>query len=336
MKSGSDYGEIQIAAASWDVRLRSHACTEDDRAAFRAWRDADFRHGDTFDRLQSAVGTLRQASDEPRLRALRERAALMTRHSSNRRVTVRLAIAAAIAIVAVGIATLLRPYLLNHPTVEAYVTDLKERRTIALPDGSSVTLNAGTRLETSWLPHERRVRLVSGQVLFRVSRDPLRPFVVTAGDRTVTALGTEFDVRLDADEVRVTLLEGRVAIRGVGHASDQPTLELTPNQQLIAIDGATPTVRVVDVTRSTGWAEGQVFFDDTALPAAVAEMNRYSSQQIVVGDPGLARYRINGMFRSGNQEGFVGAVTSYYPIDARNDAHGRIVLVPRREGSQQN
>jgi transmembrane sensor len=172
---------------------------------------------------------------------------------------------------------------------------------------------------------------VSGQALFRVSKDPTRPFVVTVGDRTVTALGTAFDVRLDADKVQVTLLEGRVAIRGLGRAAHQPTLELAPNQQLVAIDGEIPTVHLVDVAQSTGWADGQVFFTDEALPTAVTEMNRYSSQEIVIGDPNLARYRVNGMFRSGNQDGFVGALTSYYPIDAHRDDRGRIVLLPRPE-----
>jgi len=98
----------------------------------------------------------------------------------------------------------------------------------------------------------------------------------------VTALGTAFDVRLDADQIQVTLIEGRVAVRGLGIAAHQPTLELKPNQQLIALDGELPTVQAVDSMRASAWAEGQVFFTDEALPAAVAEMNHYSAQQIVV------------------------------------------------------
>jgi len=213
------------------------------------------------------------------------------------------------------------------------VTAATERRTVSLPDGSSVTLNASTRIETEWLAHERRILLVSGQALFRVAKDKTRPFIVTVGDRTVTALGTAFDVRLDADKVQVTLLEGRVAVRGVGLAAHQPTLELTPNQQLIAIDGELPIVQAVDTTRSSAWAEGQVYFTDAALPAAVAEMNQYSAQQIVVEDPTLSQYHVNGMFRAGNQDGFVGAITSYFPIDARPDGQGHIVLRSRPQGA---
>jgi transmembrane sensor len=71
-----------------------------------------------------------------------------------------------------------------------------------------------------------------------------------------------------------------------------------------------------------------VFFTDKALPAAVAEMNRYSAQQIIAG-PELSEYRVNGMFRAGNQDGFVSALTSYFPIDAVTDQDGRIVLQRR-------
>jgi transmembrane sensor len=347
MTSDNDKSQI-AAAASWDVRLRSHACTDRDRAAFRAWCDDDTRHREAFDRLQLALGALRQAAEQPQLRALRERAEVMTRRSSVRRAFLRASIAAGLVTIVVAIAryyptaTSIGSNVIassqqvaeTHPGKQTYFTDIRERRIVALPDGSSATLNAATRLETVWLPHERRIRLLSGQVLFRVSKDPSRPFVVTVGDRTITALGTAFDVRLDVDKIQVTLLEGRIAVRGIGPAARQPTLELAPNEQLVAIEGQAPTVHVVNLVQSTAWADGQVYFTDKDLTAAVEEMNRYSSQEIIISDPNIARFRVNGMFRAGNQEGFVSALSSYYPIDAHRDNQGRIVLSPRPDDSE--
>jgi transmembrane sensor len=156
------------------------------------------------------------------------------------------------------------------------------------------------------------------------------------GDRTVTALGTAFDIRVNADEVQVTLLEGRVAVSGIGTAADQPTLELQPNQQLVAVEGRAPIVRAVDSIQESAWADGQVYFADEPLPAAVAEMNQHSATQLVIADPTLSAYRLNGMFRAGNQEGFVSAITTYFPIDARPDGAGHIVLRARsKEDSPQ-
>jgi len=348
MNADTQRRAINEAAAYWDVRLRSHTCAAEDREAFGAWMGADTRHRTAYERLQSVLATLRAASDHPQLRALREVASVAERRAAGRGRFVSWAVAAGIAAMTVtaGIVTwywlptsqgvaqgpILAATALNQGA-EWLVTGASERRTVSLPDGSSVTLNASTRLETEWLAHERRVWLVAGQALFRVAKDKARPFIVAAGDRTVTALGTAFDVRLEADRVQVTLLEGRVAVRGVGKASQQPMLELKPSQQLVAVDGDVPMVRVVDTVRVSAWAEGEVFFTDEALPAAVAEMNQHSSQQIVVADPALSQYRVNGMFRVGNQDGFVGAVTSYFPIEARPDGQGRIVLTSRQRGS---
>jgi transmembrane sensor len=339
-----------IAAAEWDVRLRSHSCTDADRDAFKEWRDADACHSEAFKRLQLALSTLRHASDHPELRALRELAHISETRLSGRRWIAWSTLVAGLAAAAIVVATYpnrspstpsstaASPVLASSKSVEQGITlrtDPREVTTTALPDGSSVTLNASTRIDFQWLANERRIRLVSGQALFRVAKDPTRPFVVTVGDRTVTALGTAFDIRMDADKVQVTLLEGRVAVRGTGRAAEQPTLELRPNQQLVAVDGDLPTVRAVDVAITTAWAEGQIYFTDQALPDAVAEMNRYSAQHIIIADPALSQFRINGMFRAGNQEGFVSALASYYPIDSRRDEQGRIVLLARR-GDQTN
>jgi transmembrane sensor len=334
-----------LAAAEWDVRLRSHSCTDADRDAFKKWRDTDPCHSEAFERLQIALSTLRHAADHPELRALRELAKVSETRSSGSRWLAWSSLVAGLAAVAIVVANYpdrspLAPSSIVSSPVPApsrsaeqgvtLRTGPSEMTTTALPDGSSVTLNASTQIDSQWLASERRIRLVSGQALFRVAKDPTRPFVVTVGDRTVTALGTAFDIRMDADKVQVTLLEGRVVVRGMGRAVRQPPLELRPNQQLVAIDGDLPIVRAVDVSRTTAWAEGQIYFTDQALPDAVAEMNRYSARHIVIADPSLSQFRINGMFRAGNQDGFVDALTSYYPIDSQRDEQGRIVLLARR------
>lgn len=335
---------IKSAAAEWDARLRSHRCTDVDRCKFKLWCEKDRRHREAFNRLQESFATLRQAADHPQVRALREMATLREREVSARRRMWSFALVANVAAVLIAIVYWTGPRVAmldpvasaGSPTVPAvaqsFTTRSDERRTVTLPDGSLVTLNAATVIETDLLPRERRVRLVSGQALFRVAKDSTRPFVVTVADRTVTALGTAFDVKLEKEEVQVTLVEGRVSVRGLGRAAGQPTLELVPHQQFVAIEGDTPTVRTVDVASTVGWADEQLFFTDEGLESAVAQMNRHNTEQIVIGDPALAQFRINGMFRAGNQRGFLSALSAYYPIDYRRDDQGRIVLTRRRDG----
>ena len=71
-----------------------------------------------------------------------------------------------------------------------------EIRTVRLPDGSKVTLDADTLLTVSFGKASRRLRLERGRARFEVAHET-RPFVVAAGDRSVTARGTIFDVSID-------------------------------------------------------------------------------------------------------------------------------------------
>src|SRR6218665_510159 len=97
-------------------------------------------------------------------------------------------------------------------TPNEYVTGIGERRSIRLPDGTTVTLNTRSRLVVAFSSERRLVRLVQGQALFEVVRDRNRPFTVQAVDRQVTALGTVFEVRVDPGRVQVVLIEGRVVV----------------------------------------------------------------------------------------------------------------------------
>jgi transmembrane sensor len=93
-----------------------------------------------------------------------------------------------------------------------YTTDIGERRSIMLADGSTVDLNARSRLRIEFSGTERRVELLNGQALFQVAKDPRRPFIVRSGEAFVRAVGTQFDVYLKDSGTTVTVLEGRVAV----------------------------------------------------------------------------------------------------------------------------
>ena len=256
---------------------------------------------------------------------------------------------------------------LSRPTV--YETGTGQRSISTLQDGSSVELNAQTRISVLFSKNARNVELVYGQALFHVAHDPHRAFIVRAADREITAVGTQFDVRLDASSVRVTLLEGKVKVsREPAFASPsgeatqaQASVQavarisyLSPGQQLVArVSGEMSTIntgaaaglapapsastlptdtliRDVDVSKVTGWRNGRIFLEDLPLPAAVAEMNRHSPVQISAQNAELARFHVNGMFRAGEQEAFVTALEEYFPIEARRLGDTQIVLSLRR------
>lgn len=316
------------AAAAWDARLRGAATTDSDYQAFQAWLQQDAAHRRAYDSLQTVLRTLRSHADLPELSALRDEARGMADTGKRRRLFAALAVAAGFG--GIGLVAGFPPaeretWLAKLQGDTIYATGRHQQTRVTLADGSLVTLASGTRLVVRLGADRRDVTLTGGRALFKVARDSARPFVVKAGDRTITALGTVFDVRVLPHELRVTLAEGSVAVRPVAGAR-APYRILKPRQQLVVIDAARePVLRTVDVENALAWADRQFFFEDEPLASAIDEINRNSDLQIVV-EPALADLRINGMFRVSDQAAFIAALEMALPVDVITDSQGRLVV----------
>jgi len=188
-------------------------------------------------------------------------------------------------------------------------------------------------LEVAFSERRRDVRLVSGQALFKVAKDEGRPFIVSAGDRRITATGTSFDVRVgEKGGVTVLLIEGHVSIdpiRRSGLARIIPALEreeIEPGERLTAEPAKSVLIAAVDVERGISWSRGQLVFRDDTLADAVAEMNRYSITRLVIDDDRLGRLRISGVFGSGNAANFTAMLAAAYPVAAVPRGQGVVIL----------
>lgn len=98
-----------------------------------------------------------------------------------------------------------------------YSTDIGERRSLTLVDGSTVDLNASSSVRVEFSKAEREVELLNGQALFQVAKDKHRPFIVRSGEATVRAVGTQFDVYRQPSGTTITVLEGRVVVYSSVH-----------------------------------------------------------------------------------------------------------------------
>ncbi|MBL8268828.1 FecR family protein [Steroidobacter sp.] len=195
-----------------------------------------------------------------------------------------------------------------------------ERRQLLLADGSRVTLNTSSRIELDYRGKLRVARLLAGEAMFEVAKDPQRPFIVTAADRQVVALGTAFNVRLNGPALQVTLVEGSVAVGEV---------VLKPGEQLIASAQRVPVVRTVDVTSAISWQNGWLVLHRDTVREAIKEVSRYTDKQIVCDDPRLLDLRISGTFRTGEVEGFLNALTAIHPLTVEQARSGELQLVWR-------
>ncbi|WP_315822132.1 FecR family protein [Paraflavitalea speifideaquila] len=132
--------------------------------------------------------------------------------------------------------------------------------TVRLPDGSTIVLNAGSRLHypENFSNTERSISLEEGEAFFEVAHDPAHPFVVHTGPLTTTALGTSFNIRTYATENKVTvaLFTGKVKIDHLNTAGNKAsTMMLLPSEQ-VSFDRRQLSLRKTSFAKSeevAGW-----------------------------------------------------------------------------------
>jgi transmembrane sensor len=335
------------AADWWLARRALHGLSPRDEAGFARWL-ADPVNAASFARADAAHFRAGLCAAEPEILQLRAEA-LRPRPFARvvgPRLVAGLAAAAVVCAVMAGVTLQPRPQIAPQPAPERpaiaasdskrYETRLGEQRRVRLDDGSMVSLNTGSVLQVSYNKQRRDVRLLKGQALFEVAHNSAWPFVVTAGDRQVTAIGTAFDVRLDGSVVSVVLVEGKVRVeplhlkgleRLVPHLAEEV---LAPGERLVARQGvAEVRIAAADVQEATRWTEGQIIFRDDLMSAAVGELNRYSETRLFVTDPRVAGLKVSGVFSVTHPEYFIDAVTAFYPVDVRRRSPGVVELVWR-------
>jgi len=122
-----------------------------------------------------------------------------------------------------------------EPSTTTIFSPLGSRSRVMLPDGTAVWLNAGSSLEygNNFNIQTREVTLV-GEGFFDVKTNPDKPFVVSAGDITIKALGTSFNVKAYPEENKViaTLVKGKITIEGKDEQLKPFAITLQPKQNV--------------------------------------------------------------------------------------------------------
>lgn len=220
-------------------------------------------------------------------------------------------------------------------------TDRAERREVVLADGSVVELDPETRLQVRLQPHERHVLLEQGRALFRVAKDPKRPFWVQADQTVVRAVGTEFAVEQRRQQVVVTVAEGKVTVSSAGESggSAAPVSftepEASPRWTLIAGEqvtvpaaGSAAPVRAVDPVRALAWTQGRLVFENETLGEIIAQFNRYNHVQLSISDPQLASRRVSGVFEATDPETLLAFIQAGSHVRITHEGAQRILIAP--------
>lgn len=232
--------------------------------------------------------------------------------------------AAALATIWIGV-TELRQQL---PALSAFgadeiVTAGAEPTTVHLVDGTIVRLAPNSRLRVESDTRDRVVSL-QGRAYLSVASRPGSSFTVRtpAGDAIV--LGTRFQVEATNEQVRVVVVEGRVALRSPEGVL--PAIQLGAGEMSEIVAGAVSSaVEVPDVHRVVDWAGRVLVFNAAPLDSVAAELEREYDAAVEIADPVLAERTISGWFVDRSLEEVVAVVCA--AIAAGCSTHDGVVRI---------
>ncbi|MBV8907702.1 MAG: FecR domain-containing protein, partial [Sphingomonas sp.] len=210
-----------------------------------------------------------------------------------------------------------------------YETPVGGHQLVALADGSRVELNTATVIRAAVTDKTRAVWLERGEAFFSVAKRDGQKFVIYAGPRTITVLGTKFSVRRAGDETVVAVLEGRVRLQTASLGTQREAL-VTGGEIAVARDQGTLIANSpAAVQHQLAWRAGMIDLDGLSLAAAAEQFNRYNSKQLVIGDAQAGQTPLAGSFVARNVDSFARLLQDAYGLQAVDSA-GRILVSSRR------
>jgi transmembrane sensor len=351
--STSRHPAAVVEAAQWLVTLSDPECTHEERQEFVAWLRRSNLHVEEFLRISELTKGLAECAAWPDdsvpdviARARTANLDAVTRITPSNegsgdprniptrgksRAHVALAASLVVGFLVIGVIAGMLEWV-----SKTYATNAGEMRSITLEDGSVVELNTRSKLRARFTANERRVQLLSGEAIFKVAKNPRRPFRVSAGSTDIVAVGTAFNVDAHSSRTVVTVLEGRVRVTANIHSAataPRPSpsqndllVELARGEQAVVAEHHAPVrVALADTNRVTAWTERRLIFERTTLADVAAEFARYNDREIrIVGDA-LAAKRITGVFNATDQASFIEFLRTHGDVRVREDTRGWVL-----------
>lgn len=328
--------QLHTRAVDYFVRRRDAGWTGADERELDAWLAADPRHRSVYEGLGRTALDLRQLR-RPALACDAAAAPPAAAHSTGDRAAAwqpprrqpawglrrafMPALLSAAAMLALG-----GWFWWDHhaSVVREIATGPGELREAELPDGTRVTLNAGSRLQVRYYPRRRETVLEQGEAFFQVAADRSRPFTVDSGASRVTVVGTAFNVRAGPPALVVKVLEGRVEVRADRAAAGGRRLLLAAGAGL-SIDSRDQRPHPVAAGADTvgDWRSGQLVFQQTPLAEVAADLARYLGQPVRLdGDARLAALGVSGVALTARPEAFLRSLPHLLPVRLTAESGG--------------
>jgi ferric-dicitrate binding protein FerR (iron transport regulator) len=211
---------------------------------------------------------------------------------------------------------------------------------ITLPDGSTVLLNADSRIYYGNDFASRRELKLEGEAYFDVVRNMDKPFVIHTADMDVKVLGTAFNIRSYPGETvsEASLIRGSIEV-SVKNRKDPITLQ--PNDKIIVTsektaslveqnDDIKPIIKTPqieinslttdeneDLIKEIAWTKNRLYIEGERLDNAVLLLERWFGKKIIIENENIKGIRYTGNFETESLETILKAFQLSVPFKYR-------------------
>ncbi|MCU0634241.1 MAG: FecR domain-containing protein [Gemmatimonadaceae bacterium] len=305
-------------------RVLADAASPADQAAVAAWAAADPRRGEWLAALRAASARGPRVDVDAAWSQLATRLSpatvrAITSARSQRPDPRRRRLAAVAAVAAVALVSVIG--WRRYATMELSAP-LGQRVSATLPDGSTITLSAGSRARWPRRFTPRRDVQLDGEAYFDVVHDAAHPFRVLARHGIARDVGTRFVVRAWPERavVDVAVDEGIVDLSS---ATSRTVTRLVAGQRG-AVDSAGRVVVTPDAATVLSWVRGELVFDNAPVGEALAAIGRWYGVTLRA-DEAMASRRLSARFAQQSLEQLLDALG--LALDARVTRTGPVITL---------
>lgn len=285
------------------------------QARFQAWQAADPEHYRAWQRLQRLQGTLAGVPSGTASQVLREQP------DRRRRQTLKLL---ATLLLVGGTGYTAQAQLPWREAMADLRTAPGQRSQHTLADGSRLALNSGSAVDIRFSEHERRIRLLTGELLLDSGQDPARrPLIVETAAGEIQALGTRFSVYEVEGGSRVELYEGELQLRPRQAAA----MRLQAGQKswfsAVRLGRSEPAD-----ANAIAWNDGRLVAERMPLGQFLGELSRHR-RGVLRCDPDVAHLPLTGVFPLADTDRVLVALQQSLPVEVHSLTRYWVTVGPR-------
>lgn len=306
-------------AIDWMVYWRSGTLDADQQARFDQWL-ANPIHAQAWHQLQKRLNPYAVLRDQAHQLPPKEARQLLLQSDQSRRNLLRGFVG--LGVLGGGLWVVAQ----THP-VRALYTDLTtgigERRQFHLADGSQLSLNAVTGVDIAFDEQQRLLILREGELVVQVASDPSRPFRVRSAQGDITALGTRFLVRQEAQITSVVVLEHSVRV-----SLPNGVFRDVQRGEAVLLHAHSIEFLGTGQNHRADWLEGRLSVLNEPLSGVIDRLRAYRVGLIRVA-PEVRSLRVQGVYPLDDTERTLRALAETLPIRVERYTPWLVLIGPR-------